>query len=907
MESQRNWKALVVRQAQATGAGDLPRHTIDELAAHLEDIYADALKAGRTEADAYRAAEAALLESAAALPTVPRPRTRRPDARPPQEIAAGGRITGIGGDLRFAWRQWKRSPSFAAVAILTLGLGAGAATAIFSIVDTVLLRPLPFREPDRLVTIWETNAEKGLPRERLSPVNFMDYRATQSAFSDAAAWWRPEINLAEPRLEPIRVSTIETSANLFDLLGVSTQLGPGFPQQGPFNSRDLIAVISDRLWRQRYSADPSVIGKPIEVNNGSYTIAGVMPPRFNFPDDVDLWLRLSWDYTLHSRGAHFTEAVARLQPGITVEQAARELEQVSARLAGQAPSTNGGWIARPIPLLDDMLGYYRPALIVLLAAVGLVLLTACLNVAGLLLARATARAREMAVRAALGASRARLVRQMLLESLLLAGAGTAAGAVAAIALLKGAIALLPASVPRLAQTTVDVRLLVFALAVVASTALVFGLVPALVTASARASEALKDSTRTSTGVRGHRISRVLVVAEVALACAVLVASALLVRSVTRMMNAPTGIIADGVVTATLQLENAKYPAWANVEQFYALMLEAVRRQPGIEAAGLSTAIVLQPGWRIPVAVDGRPAPRPEEAPIVQHVSVSSGYFETFRVRLLDGRLLQDSDTATAEPVIVVNETLAKRLFPGESTVGKRLISTAQQIGPLGRNLMFTSREVQSVPFRIVGVVSDVHQAPIGQAAEPVLYHSQRQFPFRAMTVVARGQDTATVVTGIRQALRGIDSAVALSNVRTMEERLITATAAPRLLTGVLVTFAVLTGLLAAIGVYGLLAWTVNERRRELAIRLALGAQPLAVARLVAVHGLALTAGGILLGLGGAQLAGGLLQDVLFQTRTTDVLAMSGAAALLIGAAVLACIAPARRAARVAPVEGMREC
>ncbi|HXW08703.1 MAG TPA: ABC transporter permease [Vicinamibacterales bacterium] len=818
--------------------------------------------------------------------------------------------------IRTAIRQFRHHPGFAALTVVVLGIGTAAATTVFTVVDSVVLRPLPYRQPDRLVVLRDTNLEQGLAHDPISPVNFMDYRALP-VFESAAAWWRPSINLIDPGLDPVRVNAIEVSGNLFDVLGVHPQLGAGFPPGGPFylpNQPSI--VISDRLWRSRYNADPGLVGRQLNLNGTAHTVLGVMPPRFRFPDDVDIWQLLQWDLRQHSRSAHFMEAVARLGPDATLQQARGAVDALALRLQTEFPASNRGWATRLIPLLDEQLGYYRPALLVLFGAVGLLLVIGCLNVASLLLTRALSREREIAIRVAMGASPRQVVTQLLAESLVLSGAGAAVGILVSAALLPLLVNLTPVAIPRLEEARVDPRALGLGLLILCATTLFFGLVPSLLLLKRHVSDGLRSGERgSSRGAR--RIYSVLVASEVALACALLVCSALLVRTVDGMMNTPTGVKADGVLTATVQLPAGTYPTWESVGETHSAILEQIRLQPGVEQAGGGNFLPLEVGWRSPFAILGVPAPaRPEDAPMAQFHSVSEGYFEALGAPILEGRGLAATDTVDALPVVLVNEQFVRRHGGGAPVVGRVLLIRASGIGPLGANLS-RRRERGPVPvaagsppqpptrFEIVGIVRDVRNAPIGQDIEPAVYFTTRQFPFRELFLTVRAADRAMALAAVRTALRAAAPGVPLGTVETWGERFAKRTAEPRLLMTILLVFGALAAMLASLGVYGLFSWSVAIRTRELAIRLTLGAPPVSIGGLILRQSAVLILGGLIGGMLLVRVAERALAAVLYDVSPTDPASTVTAGIMLLGTAAAACLPPVIRAMRVDPAGGLR--
>jgi putative ABC transport system permease protein len=805
-------------------------------------------------------------------------------------------------DIRFAWRQLRRSPGFAIAAILALALGIGATTAIFSVLDQVVLRSLPYSDPDRLVMVWETNETKGLSHERLSPVNFGDYRNLTQVFEDAAAWWYPQVNLTEPGHDPLRVNTVEASGNFFRVIGVAPALGPGFPGE-PLYSRDPIAVISHRLWRDRFSSDPGVIGKPVALNGPPYAIVGVMPDGFTYPGETDVWQRLSWDMAEHSRGAHFMESLVRLRPRVSIHQANNELHVLTGRLGEQHAATNGDWRARAVPLSSEVVGFFRPALFALFGAAAFLLVITCTNVASLLLARATVREREVAVRAAIGASRGRLVRQFLTESLILAAAGASFGVIVATASVRLLVRFTPVHVPRLGDAGglgLDARVLVFASALSMVTAVAFGLIPAVFMARGDVQRFLRDGARGADSGGARRQTRsVLVAAEVGVAVMLLVGAALLARSFERLVSEDPTFRPARTVTAAVELPYS-YTDWKKIPDFYDQLLTSLRAQPSITMAGATNFLPFDAAWRGPLGVPEHARAGTDETQ-AQHQTIDEDYFHVIGVPLLKGRLFDARDTVDAPGVVLINDMFARREWPNEDPIGKTIIPRIRVIGPMGQ-LMLPS----NAPFQIVGVVGNLKNASLVRAAEPSVYFSFRQFPFRGLHVVVSGSGSpASLVGEVRNAVRRLDPNLPVANARSLDNLIHAATDRPRALMLLMTVFAGMALVLAALGVYSVMSFGVQQRRQELSVRLALGAEPRDLLWLVIRQGMWLTVIGSLAGAAGALALGRTMSSLLYGVSAGDATAFAAAFALSLATALVACWVPARRAAALNPLDGLR--
>ena len=805
-------------------------------------------------------------------------------------------------DARFAWRQLRRSPGFTIAAILALALGIGATTAIFSVLDQVVLRPLPYADPGRLVMVWETNETKGLSHERLSPVNFGDYRNLTQVFEDAAAWWYPQVNLTEPGHDPLRVNTVEASGNFFKVIGVAPVLGPGFPAE-PLYSRDPIAVISHRLWRDRFSSDPGVIGKPVALNGPAYTIVGVMPDGFTYPGETDVWQRLSWDMAEHSRGAHFMESLLRLRPRVSIHQANNELHVLTRRLGEQYAATNGDWRARAVPLSTEVVGFFRPALFALFGAAAFLLVITCTNVASLLLARATVREREVAVRAAIGASRGRLVRQFLTESLILAAAGASCGVIVAAASVRLLVRFTPVQVPRLGDAGgvgLDARVLLFAIALSVVTAVAFGLIPALFMARGDVQRFLRDGARgRDSGGARRRTRSVLVAAEVGVAVMLLVGAALLARSFERLVSEDPTFRPARTVTAAVELPYS-YTDWKKIIAFYEQLMTSLRAQPSITMAGATNFLPFDAAWRGPLEVPEHPRASTDETE-VQHQTIDEDYFHVIGVPLLKGRLFDARDTADAPGVVLINDIFARREWPNEDPIGKILIPRIRVIGPMGQLML-----PPNAPFQVVGVVGNLKNQSLITTAEPSVYFSFHQFAFRGLHVVVNGSGSPASLAGeVRNAVRRLDANLPVANARSLDNLIHAATDRPRALMLLMTIFAGMALVLAALGVYSVMSFGVNQRQQELSVRLALGAEPRDLLWLVIRQGMWLTVIGSLAGAAGALALGRAISSLLYGVSSGDAASFASAFALSFATALVACWLPARRAAALNPLDGLR--
>lgn len=805
-------------------------------------------------------------------------------------------------DVRYSARKLARAPGFTLVAVLTLALAIGATTAVFSVVNGVLLKPLPFADPERLVRVGTTTADGRMTS--MSPLDFIDYRDQSRAFVGMASVDVGDMNLTGAGSRPQRVNAARVGARFFELLGVGAQLGRVFAPGDDAQGAPPLAVLSDALWKGRFGSDAGVVGRVVSLDGRPYTVIGVAPPTLTYPQRPDVWIPKiweTWELDPRNRGSHSLSGIARLGPGTTVERGRREIATIASRLARQYPESNTGFIGMVQPLQEQIVGKVRPALLAMLGAVAFVLLIACANVANLLLVRAAARESEIAVRTALGAGRGRLVRQLVTESVLLALAGAVLGALLASWAVDAVVAFGPRRLPRLDEVAVDGHVLLFAAAIAVATGIAFGLVPALQAARPDIGQVLNASVRGTSRGGAQRTRSALVMSEMALAVVLLVGAGLLIRSFTRLIRVDPGFRTENVVTFSVTLPDAKYPFDRDKRALLGALVERLRALPGTQAVGV---VFNRPMGRRVIRtvfdVAGR-APNPPEKRTPTGVQPASpDYFRALNIPLVRGRLYTPADDRPdAPPVVVVSEEFVRRYFPGEDPIGKRITlgvthDTAQ-----------TGTEV-TAQGEIVGIVGDVRETDLAEPAYPTTYLPYNALPLGDVAVLVRSTAGAELVEGAaRTVLRELDADLPIYDMRRLTEVIAESVSQPRFYTLLLAGFAAIALVLAAVGIYGVISYAVTLRTRELGIRVALGASSGQVVRMVLGQGFALTLAGVAVGLGAAFLLTRVIASLLFGVGALDPLTYGAVAGVLLGVAALASYVPARRAARVDPLLAMR--
>jgi predicted permease len=821
-------------------------------------------------------------------------------------------------DLRFAFRQLLKHPGFTAVAVLTLALGIGANTAIFSIINGLLLRPLPYPEPGRLVTLWERSPQRGVEQERVSGPDYLDWQLQNKVFADMAVspgWEGSETFNLVLRDGTVKVLAGYNSASLFTTLGARPLLGRALLPEEDRKQGNRAVVLGYGLWQRHFGGDSNVIGRTLTVDTygrRDYTIVGVMPPGFGLPSRCELWLPLGWMGVslTERRSAHWHNVIARLKPGVTLAQAQAEMNVIQGRLARAHPGETIGSEVAVVPLLDQALGRnLRTALMVLWGVVAGVLLIACANVANLMLARAASRQKEIALRAALGAGRWRVIRQLLTESLVLASIGGALGVLAGWGGLRLFVAAAPGNIPRLEEVTLDATALLFTAGVALVTGVLFGAAPALQFSRPDLNETLKEgSLGSSTGTAAGRTRNLLVVAEVALSVVLLAGAGLMLQSFARMLRAERGIQPEHLLTAELDFSVSGFTTWVRPTATRPQvplreLIERLRALPGVQAVGAGSRLLRREN-RPPAqsfAVAGRPVLKPEEQPAAEFKGITPDWLRALGARVLRGRDFTESDILEAPGVVLINETLARRYFPNENPIGQRLRMGDQQP-------QLNATNVWGLPewSEIVGVVSDVKSMHPRPEAVPEVYPSYWQYPMQSPVLLVRAAgDPAALVHAIRSETKQLIPNLPPPLIRTMDDLLSETVAQPRLQTGLLSLFAGVALVLSAVGLYGVLACAVTQRQREIGIRLALGAQQRGVLSLVIGQGMKLALVGVAIGIAAALALTRVIRSLLYGIEPGDPLTLLGVSLLLVATALFACWLPARRASRVDPMVALR--